>query len=490
MRKGALKRMCCALLALLLVVCTSPVAYSRGVDRSRLRIENDIGYTVLFTFGDLEMRGKLAKQSPLSEEEIQQLIDKTLKEMGLTEEDVGKMHDELDKVQRDGELTKEEVEQFKKDLKTVFDLGGVGNVVDVLEIIDPEGDKLGAIGNIIKDQVNDKVVKKVAKDIATDSLTDVGKARVDKGLKVFKVADIVKALDVVRRAMTKDREKWSNREKASELKAKLNEIYRRLQQAIDEAKKDKESKWQISFKQATAQRPNFSFFGVDANSQVWTLDMLLEQTESTGEFSFDSKNVMGTAAGTYEGKYTMKIDSDLIGFASKPQDAVRQIGINGQVIEEVEQAAAASPYTTDIQADGRGDARNWRVIKGTCSVYILPSGEMQMQMSEESDEVQNNFSNIKIKFHAKASAQGFTIELNQWGHITAKTDEKLVYIVYPEYSTEYWNGEERPREGGGWIPPNDEFGLAEYSGPQNGGWDDSDIWTPWDDPMKEMRIVK
>ncbi len=482
MRKGTIKRMCCGLLVVLLVVCASPIAYSRGVDRSRLRLENDIGHTVLFTFADMQMQGKLAKQSPLSEEELQQLIDKTLKEMGLTEEEVGKMHDELEKAQRDGELTQEEIDQFKEDLKTMFDLAGLGSVVDVLEILAPDGDTLGGLGNIAMDKAKDRAQK-----IATDSFSDVAKELVKKGLKAV---DVAKALDVIQRAMTKDREKWDNRIKASALKAELNEIYSRLQQAIDKAKKDKDSKWQIRFKQATAQRRNFSFFGVEANSQVWTLDMILEQTESTGEFSFDSKNVAGTAAGTYEGRYTMTIDSDLIGFASRPQDAARQIGIHGQVIEELEQYVLSSPYSFDLHADGRGEAKNQRVITGTCSVYILSSGQMQMELVEERDEVHNEFNDIKIKFTSSASAQGFTIDLTQWGNIKAKRDEKLVYIDYPEYSTEYWNGEERPREGNGWIPPNDEFGVAQYSGPQNGGWDDSDIWIPWDDPMKEMRIVR
>lgn len=301
-----------------------------------------------------------------------------------------------------------------------------------------------------------------------------------------------------------DVQKFTERAEAAMAKAWLNAFYEELQRRIDYTKNQKredDTYWVINFDKATGQRHNFSFFGVGGNNQTWELTMRLQQTEQTGEFSFDSGNVAGSAAGTYEGEYTIKTDSDLTAFAAFPQESIMNIGVHGDnMLWNISITKQLNPNNEMyVEPMSQGIAQNTRILKGRCSAYVHESGEIQLHVEPGKEEIRNSFKDIIFVIH-EVSRNGLTGEFLYHSALDAEIkaipDEKKVYVTYadtgyfvegnPEYDWDAvkWNLAEG-LEIGALFDNEDLIGEPDYY-----DWDESEIWKPWDESIKTMRIVK
>lgn len=296
-----------------------------GIDISRLRLENKIGHTVQLESGELELKGKLARQTPMTEEELEKLIKEAMEELGI--KNIEQLNEMVEKAKQWDQITKEEVDEFIKDLiKTDGLASGIASAL-IKMVDDFRTNGISGTDGLFDASMesfvyfSEKYLEQKAAELAKEGLSagidyqildETRKQYKKMGDRVGKFVGWAEYMKFLAEKYMRDQQKWKEITDAAKAKAQLNNFYDELQKKIDDFKNKNRDKgyWQIEFNHATAQRQNFSFFGVGGNNQTWELTMKLKQTQSTGDFSFDAENVAGSAAGTYEGEYTIKTDRD------------------------------------------------------------------------------------------------------------------------------------------------------------------------------------
>lgn len=482
-----------------------------GIDISRLRLENKIGHTVQLESGELELKGKLARQTPMTEEELEKLIKEAMEELGI--KNIEQFNEMVEKAKQWDQITKEEVDEFIKDLiKTVGLASGIASAL-IKMVDDFRTNGISGTDGLFDASMesfvyfSEKYLEQKAAELAKEGLSagidyqildETRKQYKKMGDRVGKFVGWAEYMKFLAEKYMRDQQKWKEITDAAKAKAQLNNFYDELQKKIDDFKNKNRDKgyWQIEFNHATAQRQNFSFFGVGGNNQTWELTMKLKQTQSTGDFSFDAENVAGSAAGTYEGEYTIKTDSELTVFASDPGTAIYEIGEHGENFrwEEETRKNMHANNRLYVESVSVGKANNIRTVKGQCRAYVLKDGEVQLTVDDGAQTIQNEFDGINIRInevmHDGLSGKFLSHEALD-AEIKALPSEKKVYIEYspiavfvagnPDYS---WEATIYNLQQG--------YGLAVSFSELEGlyDWDDSEIWTPWDDEVKTMRIVK
>mgnify|MGYP000844169539 CR=1 FL=1 len=523
MKSNKMIRLVCLVLLVSILLSSTVIFPSRavfppGFDSSRIRMENKIGHKVVLEFDQIKLYGSLTRQTPMSDEELKKLIEETMKELGI--ESLEKLNEAVEKAKQWDEITEEEISQFLEDLaKAVRVHPGGDKVGDAIEVLDKlrtnilDGSEAG--GELGADMLKDFIIKLLVKEMnkrliesdflmPNDLLLQEYLENYDK-LKNAKSGleyslHLLEFLNLLIEKYMQDQQKWKDRVEASLAKALLDQFYEELQKKIDKAKNENrdKGKWVIEFDKSTAQRHNFSFFGVGGNNQTWELMMRLEQTESTGDFSFESENVAGTSAGTYKGEYTLTTDSDLTFFAASPGESIMNIGIHGENMKWLVNAAKMAHPNNDYYAEpvSHGTARNIRTLKGSCSAYVLESGEIQLNIEHGREEIKNKFENLKIVINEVAhnGLNGeFLYQEAIDAEIKAIPDEKKVYIEYEKYGY-FVKGNPKYDWGASIANLAEGRGIAVMFNDLEGepgyyDWDDSEIWKPWDESIKTMRIV-
>lgn len=520
MKRTRLKKRGLISLAFMLVIISastpSLAALPSGINFERLKLQNNIGHQLLMQFEDVELKGNLTKQTPMTDQELEELVQKTMEELGI--DSIEELNDLIKKAKEWDQITKKEINQFIDDMittiKAVPAAGKVAAILDVLnkQRLKNQGDK--ALDDLMQDMGKGELTKAL-EDYLDDSAANLAKQGLEADDLLYKLKDYYGALkkladgigaglgykdflELLAEKYGQDQQKWQDRVEGSLAEAKLDQFYDELQKKIDKHKNDKkqESYWLIDFNHATGQRHNFSFFGVEGNNQIWELTMTLKQTESTGDFSFDSKNVAGSAAGTYEGEYTIKADSDLMAFAGDIDKAIMNMGdhgLNMQYNKQLTKIFHADNYYY-VETKARDMARSIRTLTGRCSAYILKSGEVQLTIEAGKEEIRNEFSNIQVEIHDVTHAGTWRQPLHVAlpAEIKAYQDKNMIYIDYAEMGR-FVAGD--PAYKWGAVIYNLEIGLLirvmfeDEDDPELSVWDYSEIWRPWDDSIKTMRIL-
>lgn len=504
------------------VIHVSQAAIPPGFDRSRVRLETKIGHKVVLQCDQIEFYGTLIRQVPISEKELEDLIRQTMEDLGI--DSLEKLNEIVNKAEQWDEITQEEIDQFIQDLtrtvKLVPNADKVANILSILNRIRTNRDPTKSVDEflygLLKDGIIDQLEKALEDAIElliregkepdalfTDLMDEYNDLKGAKS-KLSALKNYWEYLKFLLEKYKQDVQKYKDRADAAMAKAMLNAFYEELQRRIDRlrnSKRDDKPYWVIEFDKATAQRQNFSFFGVGGNNQTWELNMRLQQTEQTGEFSFDSENVAGSAAGTYEGEYTIKTDSDLTAFAAFPQESVMNIGVHGDVmLWNINLAKQINPQNEFyLEPVSQGIAHNLRIVKGRCSAYVLESGEIQLHVEPGEEAIMNTFSDIKFVINEKnynPANSEFLYHIALDAEIKAVPYEKMVFVDYadkgylvasnPKYD---WDAlRSNLAEGLEIAVMFDEAEMREE--PDFYDWDDSEIWKPWDKSIKTMRIVK
>lgn len=488
-----------------------------GIDRSRIKSENNIGHKVVLESDQIKFNGSLTKQTPLSEEELKKLIEETMKELGI--DSIEKLNEMVEKAKKWDEITQEDIDKFIEDLiKTIGTVPSADKVADILDVLNKirtNDNADQALGDLLIGYLKDGIIKEREDYLQgeLDRLAESGndnsllKHQLDSYNNLKNIGDKLSAslgyiefMQLLLEKYGQDQQKWKDRLEGAQAKAMLNKFYEELQKKIDKAKNDKkdESYWLIDFNNAKDQRQNFSFFGVEGNNQTWELTMKLKQTQSTGDFSFDSDNVAGSAAGTYEGDYTIKTDSDLGAFAANPRESIMEIGIHGENMKYLENLALMLHPNNQYYAEATtpGSARNIRILKGSCTAYVLKSGEIQLSVGAGEEKIQNIFRNLNIAIN-EVTHDGLSGEFLYHealdAEIKAIPDDKKVFVEYAD-TGRFVAGD--PSYNWDAVKWNLEMGLEikvmfeDLEGEGYYDWDDSEIWKPWDDSIKTMRITK
>ena len=302
-----MKKAVSLILSLVLVIALLPVtayALPRTFDKSRVHRLDD--YKVALKIGDMTFQGKFTN-AELTDEKLEELVKKVLADMGLDEADFDLLNDLVNTMNEHNSISPE---QMQKIFDRWFDMLGavphLGKATTLVQIIIQlnQSDYSGPFQNVAEE----------AGSQFAEGLGDALDASGKLGMVAGNAWGIGKALKAVIEGMMESNtaERAIDRALGLEAYRLINEFYAKLNREVDKHYKDNAANYMVKFDDAKAEKP-FALFGTQ-NTEKWTLDMTLFQTESYNRLDIDGK---------YEGQYTIEIEYDLSGFQGGLNDIVQ-----------------------------------------------------------------------------------------------------------------------------------------------------------------------
>lgn len=448
---------------ILSVVFPTHAFAASGVDLSRIKFSSG-SEPLEFSFGKISMDGEVRQEYPFTKAEINGIVKEALSSKGLTELDIIEANKKVEQARRASEFTQADVDRIKENL---FTTAGVvpeaGKALTIIKVIDTymksnSWDDVGTASVAILEKSTTTWVKKTAGGFV-DRAGELGQ-NVNKAAEWNKnLTAIVKFCDMMMEEQARKEKKWSDIADGANAKRLLDGFYEVLQQRIDAYRKKSEAiGWVIDFDQAMDGR-SFKFFGVDSNYQNWYLDIHMVQ---------QTTNELGSAAGEYEGNFTLTAENYLSEFASRAHEAVPQMPMLAETVNSLK----AEGFAVTLSTTSKGKAYISRTISGSCSATIDPSGDITFSHNVESDETQVDISDIAISM----SLQAPVALISSGGKFVFKfaaTDEDLRII----------NGQATLTA----AAPGFRYSESHKGdGSISVGWDES-IWEPWEKGEKALK---
>ena len=341
-----MKRFIALCLSLVLLISVIPVdghAKYSFVDYSRIHASNTrTGYKVIATFGPMTVDGALRYTGSFSQEEIDKEIADVMRWMGVTEQDMIKAQEAIDRWEEDLEITEEDYWEiltnwahmlgkedtfelaksfysrykgkdigwtdllsFAKDLGNYLDEGWIGDLTD---LIVPGEDMPPELGEAYKEYAESLGSSAEDMESLFDSTREWLAANYDNGLiqgavaetggtsalKVWKL--IYNSLEVMAEQWMKDQERWKDRVAATNATAMLKTFYDTVNNYLLARDPDNANWVLIVAGQGTR---TFNFFGSEGNKQYITMAISAAKAAS----SFNSYGYRGQGASTPYGIY-------------------------------------------------------------------------------------------------------------------------------------------------------------------------------------------
>lgn len=446
-----------------LALLSAEVMAASGVDLSRVKFSSG-SEKLEFTFGKISVEGEVRQEYPFTKAEIDKFVKEALKAKGLTELDIQEANRKVEKARQASEFTKADMDRIKENILTSAGVvPGADNVADVLSVIDTymkskSWDDIGtASGALLKDNIKSWVKETAGGfvDKAGELGKNVNKASEWNG----KLTTIIKFCDMMIEEQARKEQKWKDIAEGANAKRLLDSFYETLQEKIDAYKQKSDTKgWVIDFDQAMDGR-NFTFFGVGSNYQNWYLDMHMVQKTT---------NELGSAAGEYEGMFTLTAESYMNEFASRAGEAAQ----NMPILANAASISKSKGFEVTFETTEVGKAYVSRTISGSCQATIQPSGDITFSYDTKSDETQVDISGMAASMKVK-SPMAIVYSGGEFVYKFAATDEDIKIVdgrvalsaVAPDFSySKNFSGE----------------------GNISVGWDEK-IWEPWNDGEKELK---
>ena len=411
-----MRRLVSLILSLLIasaLLSVTACALPRTFDKTRVHRLDD--YRVELAIGDMKFQGMFTN-AELTDEKLEELVRKVLDEMGLDEADFDLLNDLVNAMNEHNSISPE---RLKKIFDRWFDMLGavpyLGQATTLVQVIMQlgEGDYVGPAQSAAE-EAGSQFLEGLG-----ESLDDTGKY----GKHAGKVWGIGKALKAVIEGMMESDAGERAIDRALGLQAYqlLNDFYGKLNKEVDKHFKDNAANFMVKFDKATAEG-SFALFGTQ-NTEQWTLDMTLFQTESYSRLDID---------GVYEGQYAIEIAYDLAGF---------QGGLNGVVQTPEWKDTYAfpewvrnfGPFHTDVTSSGSCDVKRTLSGYATATLY-RKGGTPSIKPSQDRDEKDANIAGIV--FQASAADKGYGIEI-EWlvcadGDAFTNTSGKAS-LISPDY---------------------------------------------------------
>lgn len=199
--KKVFRNPCCILLASLLVLTvvsgSAYAASSRGLDSSRLKLQNDIGHKLLFEFDQVKLYGNLSKQTPISDKELDELVKDTMEDLDI--KSIDELNDMVDKAKRWDEVTKKDVDKFIEDLIKTINVvppaRGAGAIFETLNKMRTNNKGMEALDKSLSGYQKEAITKYLEDSSAKDLETLI-KSGIDPDESLF--SKHVKAYDVLK----------------------------------------------------------------------------------------------------------------------------------------------------------------------------------------------------------------------------------------------------------------------------------------------------
>lgn len=279
----------CLMLLMLACAMLMPVAAraGKGVDRGKVKAQQLV-YPATLTIGGMSFRGKVSRMDKLTDEEIEKIIKDALKDAKMTELEASEAQDTVDRVAKEEELTQEDIDRV---MNNIMKLAGVDNVADLVRAVGSADadDFADSLGGYAADEAREKALAWLLEQ-AAEGAGDAAGA-------VTKILDM---LLISADQYARDQQKWKDRVDAANAQRKLNELYDRIRELMDNAAGARSRGWSLQIVDSASR--NFTFYDVAGNLETWTVLMILKKPDA-------GENV--GASGKYTGSVSITVEYEM-----------------------------------------------------------------------------------------------------------------------------------------------------------------------------------
>ena len=449
------KRIISALITLILLVTTAvPVqgASTRGVDRSKIGFDSLESYPLIITVGELSFEGELARGAEATEEDIEKAIEKTLKEFGKTEAEIGEAETLVEKVARDDVFTAEDSRRVAKEIRHfIAKQTGTEILLETIEhIID------------LNDRPLDEFILDTAEGAVRDKAIDLLLGELGGS-----VTDVVEGLMFLSEKYEQDKQKWKNRAEAINAKRMLTNFYHKANVNLKNIAGEGRWNWRVSM-DATDSR-YFTFFGIPGNLEMWTFNISLDKK---GKIRESDRGPFGLYTGTAEIKIKYEMSKFDEGIKNKYQDWID--GLYTDLNQEL-------GLQWNYKNEGRKTEIERMIGSGDYNLYLSPQsadgvildfdpfGDAKLVVIDRKIERSVDHTYDNARFQVKDT-------MTFW----ADGESDLQYSYEPQYFNITVDGKTLPAQYAG-VPM-----AQKVSGEVP--WDSS-VWNYWDKNDKKMKLL-
>ena len=385
--------LCLAVLIAVPLIPAAPAtaARPRTLDNSRIEYERDRHQTYLLKIGEMSFRGKTVNLHAPSEEDIDKMIDDTLKEMGLTANEFDALNEllkQLEKIERDEGPDEKEWREIKDNLWDILGVG-LGPVASLLQLIDQltDGEWWGA-GQSTGEGLLDVLLQAADK---TPALKDTIRIKVvSAGFSVF---TYFKALRALYQSWERYTKRWETIRGGMQARMKIQEFYKRLEEKLKADSQRRSQDIVILFKDVKSEKKPFWFEDSDNLWETWTLNAEFHPAGGTSDFttlSYSSR---------YEANFRIDIEYDIVNLPHAIYDAIKY------GVEVVGRAPDADVMANKVVMIGLGEKSAKRTMEGTATILIerkngKGTSSIRQVMSTDTKDVKVSNIYFQIKYDA------------------------------------------------------------------------------------------
>lgn len=445
------KRIVSALILMIFLVTTlTPVqaAPARGVDRSKIGFDSLETYPLIITVGELSFEGEVARGAKATKEDIEKAIEKTLKEFGKTEAEIGEAQAFVEKVARDRSLAEKAVGKEIKDV--ILKTTGMDLAAEVIEHI---------VG------LNDRPLDEFLLDTAVGEAE--GKAaELLLGKAGGPVLQVTEALMFLSEKYEQDKQRWKDRVDAINAKRMLTDFYNKANANLKNIAGEGRYNWRISM-DATDSR-YFTFFDIPGNLEMWTFNMSFEKK---GKVRESDRGPFGL----YTGGVTIEIECEMSKFDEGIKDKY-QDWIN-DLYADLNQELG---FKWTFKSEGSKTEIGRSIYSGVSNFDLSTKyvGGSILNFDQFAD-----FKLVVIDRRIERSLDHIIddtrLQAKDTMKVLANNQSNLQYTYEPQYFNITVDGETVPVQYGG-VPA-----MQKFSGEVP--WDSS-VWDYWDKNEKKMKL--
>jgi len=446
------KRIVSALISLLLLVATAVPAQgapARGVNRSKIGFDSLESYPLIITVGELSFEGEVARGAKATKEDIEKAIEKTLKEFGKTEAEIGEAEAFVEKVARDRSLAEKAVGREIRDV--ILKATGQELTVEVIEHI---------VG------LNDRPLDEFLLDTAVGAAEDKA-AGLLLGKAGGPVLQVTEALMFLSEKYEQDKQRWKDRVDAINAKRMLTNFYDKANYNLRNIASDKRWNWRISM-DATDSR-YFTFFDIPGNLEMWTFNISLNKKGNVNESDRGP-------FGLYTGSVQIKIKCEMSKFDE---------GINNKYQDWIDGLYADLNKELGFKWNYKSEGRKTEIERGIGTAdhrfYLSPQAADGVILDFDSfRDAKLVIIDRKIERSMDQTVDNARFQAKDTMTFWADSESNLQYRYEPQYFNITVNGETMPAQYAG-VP------VAQKVS-EEVPWDSS-VWDYWDKNEKEMKVL-
>lgn len=446
------KRIVSALILLLLLVTTAvPIqgASTRGVDRSKIGFDSLESYPLIITVGKLSFEGEVARGAKATEEDIEKAIEKTLKELGKTEAEIGEAEAFVEKVARDRSLAEKAVGKEIRDV--ILKATGQEFTVEVIEHI---------VG------LNDRPLDEFLLDTAVGAAEDKA-AGLLLGKAGGPVLQVTEALMFLSEKYEQDKQRWKDRVDAINAKRMLTNFYDKANYNLKNIVGNERWNWRIAIDAIDSRY--FTFFGIPGNLEMWTFNISLEKK---GKVRESDRGPFGLYTGSVEIKIKCEMSKFDEGIKDKYQDWIDELYMDLNQELGFQWTYKSEGRKTEIERSiGSGDYRLYLSPQSVDGVILDfdSFGDSKLVIIDRKIERSVNHTYDNARFQVKDI-------MTFW----ADGESELQYSYEPQYFNIIVDGETVAAQYAGIPMAQNVSGEVPW---------DSSIWDYWDKNEKKMKLI-